>query len=264
MRERTKFTRSLFDRLPNLKFIATTGTRNRGIDVEYAQEKGISVSGTGSGGNSTVEHIWALIMAVARDIVKEHNNIRNRNPQWQTSVAVGLQNKTLGLIGLGRLGSEIAKIAKVFGMRTIGWSPHLTSERAATAGVEFIASKEELLKESDIISIHMVLSESTKGLIGPDDFKRMKPSALLINTSRGPLVNEEALIEALRSGKIASAGLDVFDQEPLPLDHPLRRQENVTLSPHNGYVSDTNYETFWGETVENIRAYLDGKPQRLL
>ncbi|EEB92708.1 hypothetical protein MPER_08744, partial [Moniliophthora perniciosa FA553] len=213
-----------------------------GIDVEYAKEKGIPVSGTGSGGNATIEHIWALIMAVARDIVKEHNNVRSSRPQWQNSVPVGLQGKTLGLIGLGRLGSETARIAKVFGMRTIGWSPHLTSERAATAGVEFIASKEELLKQSDIVSIHMVLSESTKELIGPDDFKLMKPSVLFINTSRGPLVDEEALIEALRSGKIASAGLDVFDQEPLPLDHPLRRQENVTLSPHNAYVNDTNYE----------------------
>ncbi|KAG7099167.1 hypothetical protein E1B28_001038 [Marasmius oreades] len=264
MRERTKFTSSLLDRLPNLRFIATTGSINRGIDVHHAKTKGMPVSGTSQGGNSTVEHIWALIMAVSRQIVKEHNNIRDNNSQWQTLVPLGLRGKTLGLIGVGRLGKDISKIAKVFGMTTLGWSPNLTPDRAAEAGVTFCETKEQLLKASDIVSLHLVLSETTKGLINVDDLELMKKTAFFINTSRGPLVDEDGLIEALKNGEIAGAGLDVFDQEPLPLNHPLRTLDNVTLSPHNAYVNDTNYETFWKETVENIGSYLDGNPQRLL
>ncbi|KAK1229676.1 proteasome regulatory particle base subunit [Marasmius sp. AFHP31] len=283
MRERTKFSSSLLDRLPNLRFIATTGFQNRGIDVNHAKARGVIVSGTRNGGNATVEHIWALIMAVSRHIVREHNNVRGGNPQWQTVVPFGLQDKTLGLVGVGRLGTQIAKIAKVFGMKAIGWSPNLTPERAAEAGVTFCATKEELLRESDIVSIHIVLSEATRDLVNAGDLKLMKSTALLINTSRGPIVNEGALIEAIESGAIAGAGLDVFEQEPLPLDHPIRKLENVTLSPHNAYVSDTNYQvsfatrygvaeipdlispqTFWEDTVENIQSYLDGHPQRAL
>ncbi|KIK70882.1 hypothetical protein GYMLUDRAFT_66097 [Collybiopsis luxurians FD-317 M1] len=262
MRERTKFFSSLLDRLPNLKLIATTGMVNRGIDVAYCKRKGIYVSGTGGGGNSTVELIWALIMSVTRYIVTEHMNIKSRNPQWQTVVPMGLSGATLGLIGAGRLGSAVAKIAKVFNMKVIGWSPNLTPDRAAQAGVEFVASKEELLKQSDIVSVHLVLSDKTKHIIRATDFNLMKPSAFIINTSRGPLIDEEALIEALKNKKIRGAGLDVFDQEPLPLDHPLRVLDNVTLSPHNGYVNDTNYRVFWTQTVENIQSYLEeGKPR---
>ncbi|KAJ3937705.1 MAG: D-isomer specific 2-hydroxyacid dehydrogenase [Lentinula lateritia] len=267
MRERTKFLPSLLDRLPNLRYqklIATTGRVNRGIDVNYAKEKGIHVSGTGSAGNATVEHIWALIMSVARQIVAEHINIRMGNPQWQTVVPMGLAGSTLGLIGVGRLGSATAKIAKVFGMKVIGWSPNLTPERAEAQGVEFIASKQELLGRSDIVSLHLVLSERTTKIINAADLDSMKMSAYLINTSRGPLIDEPALVDALKNKKIAGAGLDVFDQEPLPLDHPLRFLDNVTLSPHNGYVNQSNYEVFWTETVENIRSYLEGKPRSLL
>ncbi|KAJ3734738.1 D-isomer specific 2-hydroxyacid dehydrogenase [Lentinula guzmanii] len=242
MRERTKFLPLLLDRLPNLRLIATTG----------------------NGGNSTVEHIWTLIMSVARHIVLEHINIRTSNPQWQTVVPMGLAGSTLGLIGVGRLGSETAKIAKVFGMKVIGWSPHLTPERAEAQGVEFIASKQELLSRSDIVSLHLVLSESTTKIINAADLDLMKASSFLINTSRGPLIDEAALVEALKNKKIAGAGLDVFEQEPLPLDHPLRFLDNVTLSPHNGYINETSYKVFWTSTVENIKGYLDGKPRSLL
>ncbi|KAJ3883307.1 D-isomer specific 2-hydroxyacid dehydrogenase [Lentinula edodes] len=267
MRERTKFLPSLLDRLPNLRYqklIATTGRVNRSIDVDYAKKKGIFVSGTGSAGNATVEHIWALIMSVARQIVAEHINIRMGNPQWQTVVPIGLAGSTLGLIGVGRLGSATAKIAKVFGMKVIGWSPNLTPERAEAQGVEFIASKQELLGRSDIVSLHLVLSERTTKIINAADLDSMKMSAYLINTSRGPLIDEPALVDALKNKKIAGAGLDVFEQEPLPLDHPLRFLDNVTLSPHNGYVNQSNYGVFWTETVENIRGYLEGKPRSLL
>ncbi|KAE9408197.1 D-isomer specific 2-hydroxyacid dehydrogenase [Gymnopus androsaceus JB14] len=255
MRERTKFFPSLLDQLPNLRLIATTGASNRGIDVGYAKEKGILVSGTGGAGNPMAEAIWALILGVTRYLVTEHMNVRAGNPQWQTVVPMGLSGATLGLIGVGRLGSLTAKAR---------WSSNLTPERAAEAGVEFIASKEELLEQSDIVSLHLVLSERSKHTIGAAELDLMKPTAFLINTSRGPLIDESALVEVLKNKKIAGAGLDVFDQEPLPLDHPLRTMDNVTISPHNGYVNDTNYKVFWGETVENIRAYLDGKPRALM
>ncbi|KAK7468793.1 hypothetical protein VKT23_003294 [Stygiomarasmius scandens] len=264
MRERTKFPRSVLERLPNLRFLTTTGMVNRAIDLDCAKERQIVVSGTGGGGNATVEHIWALVMAVSRCIVTEHNNVRDGNPQWQTCIPTGLSGKTLGLIGVGRLGSATAKIAKMFAMKVIGWSPNLTSERAEQAGVEFCPSKEELVKQSDFISIHMVLSESTRHLFGATDLALMKPTAFFINTSRGPLVDEKALLEVLQNKGIAGAGLDVFDQEPLPQDHPLRKLSNVVLSPHNAYVNDTSYEAWWSQTVDNIEKYLEGKPVRVL
>ncbi|KAF7784844.1 hypothetical protein Agabi119p4_1009 [Agaricus bisporus var. burnettii] len=267
MRERTKFTASLLDRLPNLKLIATTAHINRGIDVTHAKEKGILVSGTGvgAGGDPTIEQIWALILACARHTVEEDANVKAGNVQWQKNVPMGLGGKTLGLVGLGRLGSHCAQIAKLFNMRVIAWSPHLTKERASQAGVEFSSTKEELLKESDIVSIHLVLSPSTQGIISASDLRLLKPTAYLINTSRGPLVDEDGLVAMLREGKIKGAGLDVYDVEPLPLDHPLRKMGNkVTLSPHTGYISDDNYKAFWGQTVENIKAYLEGKPIRLM
>ncbi|KAL5534436.1 hypothetical protein ACEPAG_898 [Sanghuangporus baumii] len=257
MRERTRFTATLLDRLPNLKFIATTGMLNRGIDVAHAKTKGIIVSGTSSKGDSTLEHIWALILSTARYIAHDHMNVVAGNPRWQSFVPLGLSAHTLGLVGAGRLGAATAKvIGKVFNMRVIAWSPHLTPERARAAGVEYVETKEELFKQSDIVSVHMVLADTTRGLINASDFEAMKPTAFFINTSRGPIVDELAMVNALKQRKIAGAGLDVFDIEPLPLDHPLRKLDNVTLTPHTGYVSDNTYQAFWSDTVDNIAAFL--------
>ncbi|KAF9462162.1 D-isomer specific 2-hydroxyacid dehydrogenase [Collybia nuda] len=264
MRERTKFTSKLLDRLPNLRLITTTGMRNQGIDIDFAKSKGIIVSGTGSGGNSTLEHIWALILSVARNIAVDDANIKSGSPLWQTSIPVGLSGKTLGLIGVGRLGSQTAKVAKAFNMRVIGWSPNLTPERASQAEVEFVRSKKQLLQQSDIVSLHLVLSQTTHHILSAGDIAIMKPSALLINTSRGPLIDEAALIDAVKKKSISGAGLDVYDLEPLPLEHPLRKIPGITLTPHTGYVNDSNYKVFWSETVENIAGFLNGTPRREL
>ncbi|KAH9944140.1 D-isomer specific 2-hydroxyacid dehydrogenase [Epithele typhae] len=264
MRERTKFTATLLDRLPNLKLIATTGPYNRGIDVAYAKTKGVVVSGTGGKGNSTLEHIWALILATVRYITVEDARVKASATPWQATVPMGLSGRVLGLVGAGRLGAATAKIAKAFDMEVVAWSPNLTPGRAAEAGVEFVATKEELFARSDVVSVHMVLSDKTCRMITASDFAAMKPTAFFINTSRGPLVDEPAMIEALKAGKFAGAGLDVFEEEPLPLEHPLRKLANVTLSPHTGYVSDSNYEVFWGDTVQNIAAFLEGHPTRVV
>ncbi|KXN85587.1 Glyoxylate reductase [Leucoagaricus sp. SymC.cos] len=268
MRERTKFASSLLDRLPNLKLITTTGLRNRGIDSPHAKSKGIIVSGTENSteSNPTLEHIWALILSAVRHIVREDQNIKNSSPQWQTVVPTSLGGKTLGLIGLGRLGSGVAEIAKAFNLRILAWSPNLTSSRVETIpGVTFSPTKQHVLSNSDIISIHLVLSPSTHHLITSDDLSLLKPTAYFINTSRGPIVDEAALVKILEERKIRGAALDVYDVEPLPLDHPFRRLGNkVTLSPHNAYVSDDNYQVFWDQTVDNIAAYLEGKSLRLL
>ncbi|TFY64412.1 hypothetical protein EVJ58_g2636 [Rhodofomes roseus] len=264
MRERTKFTASLLDRLPNLRLIATTGPRNAGIDVAHAKTRGVVVSGTSGRGNSTLEHIWALILATARYVAIEDANTKQGKPQWQSFVPMGLKGKTLGLVGLGNLGARTANIAKAFEMNVIAWSPHLTPERAAAGGATYIPTKEELFRRSDVVSVHMVLSERTRRLVTGADLALMKPTAFFINTSRGPIVDEGALVEVLRQRGIAGAGLDVFNVEPLPLDHPLRRLDNVTLTPHTGYVSDDNYAAFWSDTVDNITSFLDGKPKRVL
>ncbi|EIW64322.1 D-isomer specific 2-hydroxyacid dehydrogenase [Trametes versicolor FP-101664 SS1] len=265
MRERTKFRASLLDRLPNLRLIATTGMRNLGIDVAYAKTKGVTVVGTGGKGDSTLEHIWAIILATVRHIVVEDARTKASAVPWQSTIPTGLGGKTLGLLGVGRLGSETGRIAKAFGMEVIGWSPNLTPERAASAGVTFIPTKEELFRRSDVLSVQIVLSERTHHIIKAADLALLKPTAFFINTSRGPLVDEAALIEVLKEKRIAGAGLDVFDEEPLPLDHPLRKLPNVTISPHMGYVSDENYgQAFWSQTVENIAAFLDGRPTRVM
>jgi len=268
MRERTKFTASTLDRLPNLKLISTTGMVNRGIDVDHARSRGIVVSGTGAGrvprNDSTLEHIWALLLATVRYVALDDANTKASKPQWQSYIPLALGGHTLGLVGVGRLGAATAKIAKAFGMRVIGWSPHLTPERAEQAGVEFCPSKETLFETSDIVSVHMVLSDSTRGMVDANDLSRMKSTAFIINTSRGPLIDENALVDVLQKHKIAGAGLDVFDVEPLPLDHPLRTLDNITLTPHTGYVSDFTYEVFWEQTVENIAAFLDGNPKRII
>lgn len=263
MRERTRFTASLFAKLPSLRLLTTTGAYNRSIDLQAAEERGIIVAGTKGRGNATLEHIWALILATTRYLVQEDANVKSGKKQWQSTMPLGLAGRTLGLLGAGRLGQSTAKIARAFGMRVIAWSPNLTPERAATASVEFVATKEELLRESDVLSIHIVLSDATRHLLKAEDLAHMKPSAFLINTSRGPIVEEAALIDVLKAGKIAGAGLDVFDVEPLPLDHPIRKLTNVTLSPHTGYLSDTNYHEFWGYTVENINAFLDGEREKI-
>ncbi|KAG5221618.1 proteasome regulatory particle base [Salix suchowensis] len=240
MRERTKFFAPLLDKLPKLKLLTTTGMKNNGIDAKYAKEKGIVVSGTVSDGNSTLEHIWALILSTVRYIPHDDANTKVGNALWQTKIPLGLAGRTIGLIGVGKLGAKTAAIAKAFGMKVLGWSPHLTPERAAEAGVDFAASKEDLIKQSDIVSIHIVLSESTRQLIKAADLVHMKPTAFFINTSRGPIVDEAALIQILENKAIAGAGLDVFDVEPLPLDHPLRKLENVVLTPHMGHADESS------------------------
>ncbi|GAA5876345.1 hypothetical protein JCM3774_003729 [Rhodotorula dairenensis] len=267
MRERTKFDRELLEQLPNLKLIATTGRRNRGIDLVAARERNMLVCGTwrdGDQGSSAgaVEQTWALILALARRVVAEHDSVRTGG--WITGVATGLAGKTLGLVGLGRLGADVARIGAAFGMRVVAWSPHLTPERAERAGAEFAPSLRDLLRAADVVSLHLVLAESTRGIIGASELAEMKPTAFLVNTSRGPLVDEEALVEVLRAGKIRGAGLDVYDQEPLPRDHILRTLPNVVLSPHMGYVEDTAFESWWPLSVENIESFLRGRPIRLL
>jgi len=264
MRERTKFTDSLLAQLPNLKFLTTTAMRNRGIDVKAANDRNILVSGTSATSNSTIEHIWALILSTVRHVAHEHAATRSNQSQWQRNIPVGLSGKVLGLVGLGRLGQATAKIAKAFGMKVVAWSPHLTKERADAADVEFVSEKADLFKKADIVSVHMVLSEQTYHLITLSDLSLMKPSAFVINTSRGPLIEETALIKVLEAEAIAGAGLDVFDVEPLPLGHPLRSLPNVTLTPHLGYVADDAYKAWWPQTVENIDAYIRGEPIRLV
>ncbi|SFS68478.1 D-2-hydroxyacid dehydrogenase family protein [Paenibacillus sp. BC26] len=262
MRERTPFRASMLDRLPRLKLLITTGMRNASIDLEAAASKGITVCGTGGAGNSTAELTWALLLGLARNIVQEHHAIRSG--QWQSTIGVDLYGKTLGLLGLGKLGSQIAKVGQAFGMDVMAWSQNLSQQRADEAGVKLAASKEELLENSDFVSIHLVLSDRTRGLIGAEDFKRMRPSAFLINTSRAPIVDQTALAEALRNGWIAGAGVDVFEVEPLPKDDPYRSLPNLLTTPHIGYVSEANYEAFYRDIVQDIGAYLSGEPIRII
>ncbi|EJT98721.1 D-isomer-specific 2-hydroxyacid dehydrogenase NAD-binding protein [Dacryopinax primogenitus] len=267
MRERTKFPAEILNNLPNLKLLITTAARNAAFDLAACKANNIMVCGTQSYGNSTVEHTWALLLAAARNIPRDHFHVANGGVPWQTgSLPLGLFGRTLGLIGVGKLGTKVAEIANLFGMKISAWSPNLTPKRVAAlpVPVTYVPSLNELLEQSDIISIHMVLSPSTRNLINRESFSHMKPSALLVNTSRGPLVNEAALLEALEQKKIAGAALDVYDEEPLPLEHPVRKLDNVVLSPHMGYVADSNYAVFFRDTVENILAFLDGQPKRVI
>lgn len=254
MRERTPLTRSVLERLPNLKLIASTAFRNAAIDVETAQRNGIAVVHTGYTSAPTVELTWALILASARHIVSENASLRGGG--WQRAIGDDLSGKTLGILGLGNIGSDIAKIATAFGMRIIAWSQNLTEQRAADAGARLV-SKETLFREADFLTIHLVLSGRTRGLVGAAEIALMKPTARLINTSRGPIVVESALVDALRGKKIAGAAIDVFDQEPLPADHPLRNLDNVLATPHIGYVSRGLYERFYRDTVANITTWLE-------
>lgn len=262
MRERTPFPRALLEKLSDLKLLVTTGLKNASIDVAAAKEKGITVCGTDSLGHPTAELTIGLMIALARHLSFEASRMKAGEP-WQVTIGDDLNGKTLGVIGLGKLGSRVAKVAKALDMKVVAWSQNLTPEKCAEAGVEY-ATKEELLKQSDFVTLHMVLSPRSKGLIGEAEFKLMKKSAYLINTSRGPLVDESAMIDALTNKTIAGAGLDVYDTEPLPKGHPLRSLPNALLTPHLGYVTQDNYRTFYTQTVEDIRAWLDGKPMRVL
>ncbi len=260
-RERTPFTRSLFGALPDLKLLVTNGMRNLSIDLEAAAEHGVLVSGTRMRGHSTVELTWGLILGLMRHIPKEDR--ATRQGHWQTTLGVGLHDQVLGVIGLGRLGALVADVGKVFGMEVIAWSQNLTETRAAEVGVARV-DKETLLARADVVTIHLVLSDRTRGLIGAKEFSLMKPTAYLINASRGPIVDEGALVEALRNGTIAGAGIDVFDVEPPPPDHPLLKLENTVITPHIGYVARQNYRFFFEQMVEGVEAWLKGEPIRLL
>jgi phosphoglycerate dehydrogenase-like enzyme len=261
LRERTPFTRSLLERLPKLKLLITAGMRNASIDMKAAAERGVVVCGTAGLPYPTAELAWGLILALARRIPAEDR--ATREGQWQTTVGLGLNGKTLGVLGLGTLGSRAAKVGLAFEMKVLAWSQNLTAERAAEVGA-MLTPKDELLAHSDFVSIHLVLGDRSRGLIGERELGLMKRSAYLVNTSRGPIVDEAALIRALQDGTIAGAGLDVFDVEPLPLDHPFRRLPNTVISPHLGYVTEETYRVFYGQVLEDVTAFLGGAPVRVL
>jgi D-3-phosphoglycerate dehydrogenase len=263
MRERTPLTRAMIEKLPDLKLVCTTGPGNASVDVAALYDRNITMCHTGSTGDSTADLTIGIMLELVRRMGWENARIKAGEKRWQTKLGTNLEGKTLGVIGLGKLGSHVANIAKAFRMKVIAWSQNLTPEKCAAAGVTY-ASKDDLLKQSDFITIHMKLSPRSKGLIGARDLALMKPSAYIINTSRGPLIDEPALIDALRTNRIAGAGIDVFDVEPLPMDHPLRTLDNTVLTPHLGYVTEDVYRIFFRDTAENIRAFLDGKPVRVV
>jgi phosphoglycerate dehydrogenase-like enzyme len=262
MRERTPFPRSLIEKLPDLKLIVTTGLKNASIDVAAAKERGILVCGTEGAKHPTAELAVGLMIDLARHISDENARMK-AGEAWQATIGADLFGHTLGIVGLGNLGQRVAKVGLAFGMKVIAWSQNLTPERCAEHGVTY-ATKADLFQQSDFISIHMVLSDRSRGLISATDLGMMKPTAYIINTSRGPIIDEAALIAALQNRTIAGAGLDVFDTEPLPRDHALRTLPNVVITPHLGYVTQDGYRAFYGGTVEAIRAFLDGKPIRVI
>jgi phosphoglycerate dehydrogenase-like enzyme len=261
MRERTPFPKSLVDRLPKLKLLITTGMRNASFDMAALRDRGVVVCGTEGGGLDTAELSWGLILGAVRRIAEDHRGMREG--MWQTRIGNRIAGKTLGVLGLGRLGTAVARVGLAFDMKVIAWSQNLTAERAAAVGVEHV-DKASLLRRSDVLSVHLVLSPRSRGLIGRADIATMKQGAILVNTSRGPIVDTDAVIEALRSGPLGYAAFDVYDREPLPADHPLRRAPNVLLTPHIGYVTEENYRSSYPQIVENIAAYLDGEPMRII
>jgi phosphoglycerate dehydrogenase-like enzyme len=261
MRERTPFPASLMARLPKLALLVTTGMRNLAIDMEAARARGVPVCGTALLPYAAFEHAWALILALAKRIPSADRLMREGG--WQAGVSDGLHGKTLGVLGLGKLGAKVARVAHAFDMRVIAWSQNLTDQQAAEHGVSRV-EKDALFRESDILTIHMVLGDRTRALVGKRELALMKPTAMLVNTSRGPIVDETALVEALRAGTIAGAGLDVFDHEPLPVDHPLRSIANTVLTGHTGYVMQENYALGYAQAVEDIAAWLAGDPIRVL
>ena len=261
MRERTPFPKTLIEKLPNLRLIVTAGMRNAAIDVEAATARGIQICGTETLGYPTAELTWGLIIALARKIPEEWAALRQG--KWQSRLGVGLKGKVLGVIGLGRLGSQVAAIGKAFGMNVIAWSQNLTEAKAAEIGVKRV-EKDELFARADFVTIHLVLGDRSRGLVGPAELARMKPSAYLVNTSRGPIVQEKALIETLKSRRIAGAAVDVFDREPVARDHPYLALDNLLATPHLGYVTEEGYRQIYGEAVEDIRAFLQAKPVRVI
>jgi phosphoglycerate dehydrogenase-like enzyme len=262
MRERTPFPRALIAELPKLKLLLTSGMRNAAIDMEAAKERGIVLCGTQWSQDPTAPLTMGLILELTRGIGRENARM-HAGELWQTFPGIEIEGRTLGIVGLGKLGSKIAGLAKAFGMKVIAWSPNLTPERAKEVGVGY-ASKEELFSTADIITIHVVLSQRSRGLVSRDDLARMKPSAYLVNTSRGPIVDEQALLEALQQKRIAGAGVDVFSVEPLPLDHPFRKLDNMVITPHLGYVSVDALRAHYGQMVDTIDAWFKGEPPRRL
>lgn len=261
MRERTPFPRSLIERLSALRLLVTTGARNAAIDVAAAREHGVTVCGTRSLPTPTAELTWGLILALARHIPAEDRALREG--RWQTTLGSGLNGKTLGVIGLGNLGGQVARVGSAFGMNVLAWSQNLTGERATEAGATLVP-KDELLARSDIVTVHLVLSERTRGLIGARELALMRPTATLVNTSRGPIVDERALTVALEARMIAGAAVDVYDAEPLAAEHPFRRLDNLLLTPHIGYVTREGYQLFYGDAADDIHAYLNGTPVRVI
>lgn len=261
MRERTSFTASLFEKLPKLKLLITSGMRNASIDLVAASKHGVAVCGTASSSEPPTELTWALILNLARKITLENAALREKG-HWQSTIGADLHGKTLGLLGLGKIGGRMATIAQAFGMDVIAWSQNLTKEDTDKLGVRLANSKEELLKTSDFVSVHLVLSDRTKGLLGEQQLQQMKKTAYLINTSRAAIVDQQALIKALEENWIAGAGLDVFDVEPLPVNHAYRTLPNVLATPHLGYVSEHNYRTYFTEAAEDIAAFLEGSTIR--
>ncbi|MFF4395034.1 D-2-hydroxyacid dehydrogenase family protein [Streptomyces sp. NPDC001480] len=263
MRERTPFDAELLRRLPRLRLLVTTGMRNASIDLATAAAQGVTVCGTASSSTPPVELTWALILGLARHVTAENRALREGGP-WQSTVGQDLHGRTLGLLGLGKIGTRVARVATGFGMDVLAWSENLTAERAADAGARLATGKKDLLSRSDFVSVHLVLSDRTRGLLGEAELRAMRPHAYLVNTSRAAIVDGGALLRALRDGWIAGAGLDVFETEPLPADDPLRSLPNVLATPHLGYVSEENYRTFYTQAVEDITAFLAGAPVRAL
>ncbi len=261
MRERTPFPAAVIQALPSLKLLVTTGMRNLSIDMEATRRCGVTVCGTAMTPYAAFEHTWALILGITKKIPREDRSMREGG--WQTDIGVGLNGKTLGVLGLGKLGSKVARVALAFDMKVIAWSQNLSAERASECGAELV-DKETLFRTSDILSIHLILSERTRGLVGPDELKLMKSNAYLINTSRGPVVDEDALVEALQTKVIAGAAIDVYDIEPLPVHHPLRSLENTVLTGHTGYVLRETFTLAYGHAVEDIQAWMNNKPVRVL
>jgi len=262
MRERTAFPRKVIEALPDLKLLITTGARNNSFDVAAANERGVTVCGTGGAGNPTAGIAFGLMLELTRRIGFENARMK-AGELWQVTIGKDLEGLTLGVVGLGKLGQRVAAIAKAFGMSVIAWSQNLTPEKSKDAGVGY-TTKDELFRNADIVTIHLQLSDRSRGTVTAADIARMKPSAYLINTARAPIVDQAALLAALQQKKIAGAGLDVFEVEPLPRDHPFRTLDNVVLTPHLGYVSEQNYRKYFPDIVEDIRAWLDGKPIRVI
>ncbi|MGV9253005.1 D-2-hydroxyacid dehydrogenase family protein [Streptomyces sp. NPDC003697] len=263
LRERVPFPASLLDRLPRLRLLVASGMRNSVIDFAAARANGVTVCGTQSSSTPPVELTWALLLGLARGIVKENGALRSGGP-WQSTVGADLHGRRLGLLGLGKIGSRVAQVGLAFGMEVVAWSQNLTGQRADEVGVALAAGKEDLLATSDFVSIHLALSDRTRGLVGAPELALLKPTAYLVNTSRAAIVDQDALLAALHEGRIAGAGVDVFDVEPLPADHPMRTAPRLLATPHLGYVSRANYERYYGQAVENIAAHLAGTPLRVL